>query len=210
MTKTELKKQMLAILANKITPYGFSFKKSQECFMKKTEWGWYEYQILSYNFSYGYEIKTTMSIRYHQVADIYHQISSFEPKYQKGTATIGCFINKLKQNENYDLNEEDDIESIVNSLEKEFTEIVLPYFENNSSLVAIDKLINTNPEEDNINCTMHFKCFYGLIIAKIIQNPNYEHLKSVYSKQIKLLDNGFYVENYNKLLEVLQEFPHCA
>ncbi len=209
MTQTELKKQMLAILATKITPYGFSFKKSEECFMKKTQWGWYKYQILSYNFSYGYEIRTVMSIRYHQVEDIYHQVSSFEPKYQKGTATIGCFISELKKSDayHYDLNEEEYIEKVVNSLEKEFTEIVLPYFENNGNLIAIGKLINTNPEEDNVNCTMHFKCFYGLIIAKLIQNPNYEYLKSVYSKQIKLLDNGFYVENHNKLLGVLQGFP---
>jgi hypothetical protein len=206
MTKTELKKKMLAILATKITPLGFSFKKSQECFMKKTEWGWYEYQIISYSFSYGYEIRTTMSIRYHQVEDIYHQVSSFEPKYQKKTSTIGCSISELKKSNtyHYDLNEEEDIEKVVYSLEKEFTEIVLPYFESNSNLIAIDKLINTNIEENNVNCHMRFKCFSGLIVAKLIQNPNYENLKSTYSKQIKLVDSGFHVENYNKLLILLE------
>jgi hypothetical protein len=104
------------------------------------------------------------------------------------------------------LRQNEDVESAIETLEWYYNDIAKPYFERYDTLDAIDDIIN-NPPFDH--CPAHVggnfdeRCMKGLIVARLVDNPNYDQLVATYDEAIKETENSMSIENYHKVREYL-------
>lgn len=86
-----------------------------------------------------------------------------------------------------------DIDIVIQKLNK-LLPLALDYEKKYSSLNAIDALYNNAPTfKYNPNCSgQHIHCIIGLIVAKLVCNPQYDELQATYSNIIQ--DGDFLVE----------------
>ena len=77
----------------------------------------------------------------------------------------------------YDIYTEEDVNKMVSEVSVYFIEEALPYLESVSSIEKLEEITNTelNPWKKSI----------GLILAKLVNNPEYENLKSKYRELLK-------------------------
>jgi len=100
----------------------------------------------------------------------------------------------------------EDIDAAVETLNGYYKNFAKPYFERYHSLEAINDIINNQPFE---HCPAHIggnldeRCMKGLIIARLVNNPNYEQLLAAYDEAIKRTMNEKSIENYYKVREYL-------
>jgi len=208
--KTELKNRLLDELATLLEPYGFVLVRRMDWFIRKGTTSLI-YQLAfygGYSEDKGYTIAPALAIRIEEVEKIFHKVSGFEPKYQKDTPTINPTIKdliKAKDDYEFELASVQDISPVVNKLFEIFKNIALPFLEENSSIAAVDKLLNSNPEnEDSIFYIPYLRFYHGVIVARLSCSPNYQYIAETYRDYLTRA-NGFYLKDYEKLLAILKD-----
>lgn len=199
------KNEVLRLLNVRLQPFGFKLVKSASEFVKKTDLGWNKYQIVFLLKDNGWEIKPSLLVRFNIVENLFHQISDFDEKYQKGTPTIGTAIEDLDVSgldARFILDKESKIDSIVEGLFELFKTIALPFFERFNSLEALDKSLNNNPEDTSLTGSI-FKGTKSLIIANLIKRNDFDNLKDIYQKYYESYADGFYLPEYLRLKALL-------
>lgn len=208
MTKKDfLKQKLLKKISGKLYKEDFTLNKSLAEFTKKNIGGWNKFQIVFLDRSNKWELNPSMLIRKNVVEGIFHQISEFEPRYQKGTPTIGVSIEEYVSNGGkyrFILSEEGEIDEIAESLIKIFHEIALPFFSKFDSLEEIESAVNKDPNDILLTGGI-FKGFKGIILARLLNRPNYIELSKTYSRYYQKFSNGFYLHEYNNLLNLLDQ-----
>lgn len=203
--RSYLKNAILSGLESKLTVYGFKLNKFFPGFKKKTVFGWQYFHLIFLVRDEGWEINTGLLVRFNIVEDIYHQISHFEKKYQKGTHTIGTTIENLIESgreSRFDLYEESQILDLVDKLFELFKSVALPFFDKYDDIKVVDKVLNENTENTLLAGCIH-KGFYSLITAKLLNRVDYAQLEQAYQKYYENFANGFYLSEYLKLKDYL-------
>jgi hypothetical protein len=205
MEKNKLKINLLEKLSPFFKDLNFSLNKSVCEFTERCRWGWNKFHLIFLDRQYGWEINLGMLIRYHFVEDIYHKASYYEAKYHKTTPTIGIsiekFINDGKDYRCY-LNSEDDIDICVNYIKTLFIKIAVPFYEKYDNLENLEEAINIE-NGASLFSGLKYEGNVGLILAKIVQNPNYDLLLEKYHKYYENLNDGFYLPEFKMLVKVL-------
>ncbi len=209
MKKTELKNRLLNELATLLEPHGFVLVRRMDWFIRKGATSLI-YQLAfygGYSKDAGYTIAPAVALRIEEVEKIFHKVSGFEPKYQKDTPTINPTIKdliKAKDNYEFELSSTKDLYLVVDKFFQIFKDIALPFLKENSSIAAIDRLLNSNPENENsIFYIPHLRFYHGTIVAKLNHNPNYQQIVETYRGYLAR-DNGFYLNDYERLLALLE------
>jgi|GEM_PF-756065 len=206
MTKREfLKSEVLKGLSEKLLPYHFILKKSSSEFLKKTTDGWFSYIPVFLTRDEGWEINPTMGIRINHVEEIYHITSGFEKKYQKGTPTIGISIENFisdRKEHRFILTREDHVDQVIAGLFDLFEEFALSFYEDHSSVEAVDKALNEDPSDTSLTGAI-FKGSKGIILARLTKRSNYSDLVNIYTKHYQQLADGFYLADFMRLIEEL-------
>ncbi len=207
MTKREfLKSELLKKIEERISEYGFKLNRQLSEFNRKTKAGWHKFQILFILKPDSWEVEPAIFIRINQVEDIFHRTSGFEPKYQKGTHTIGLSLNayvgemgKYK----YILTEESQIDKLASFYLSAFDEHVLPFFREYDDMNVMEKIINADPYDPKFTGSI-FKGSKGLILAKLTGRDNYDELVKRYTRYYEELSNGFYLASFKALVEDME------
>lgn len=124
-------------------------------------------------------------------SDFYYRLGSFSvgnilncitPLIEKDVQIIGIgqadlFEAKKFPVLKYDIYTEEDINKMVNEVSKYFIHEALPYLESISNIEKLEQITNKelNPWKKSI----------GLILAKLVNNPDYENLKNKYRELLK-------------------------
>jgi hypothetical protein len=98
--------------------------------------------------------------------------------------------------------EDEDVFNATKTLETYYDEIAKPYFCTFRDIKSMDNFINNPPFEyipAYVGGLLEERCLKGLIIAKLVHNPNYERLVEKYDELIKRTKSDDAVQNYNKL-----------
>lgn len=77
----------------------------------------------------------------------------------------------------YDIYNESDVNNMVTNVSRYFIEEALPYLQSISNIEKLEEIINTEPKPR--------KKDVGLILARLGNNPNYEHLKQQYRELLE-------------------------
>ncbi len=209
MKKSELKNELFSQLTTLLEPYEFALVRRMDWYVRKEEskliyrLDFYD----GYRKDVGYTVSPSLAIRIDRVEHIYHQVSGFEPKYQKDTPTIWPTINDLRKGDEgyeYLLDTHKDINPLSEKLFVIFREIALPFLEENSSIEAIDRLLNADPQnENNFFCIPQHRYFRGTIVAKLAKNDRYDQVVRVYWDELAHFLPE-YLNNYGRLLKILE------
>jgi hypothetical protein len=207
MTNYELKEALLSKINNELVKYNFKLKKSLNEFTEINKDGWHKFQLIFLVRENGWEINLGMLIRKNMVEDIYHKASYFEPKYHKTTPTIGITVENYINDGSecrFDLTEEKDIEICFTGIIKLFKKIALPFFDKYEDIEAIEKAINVK-EGDSIFSGIKYEGNMGIILAKLVNNPDYNFFKQKYLKYYSENYDGFYLEEFENILKILEK-----
>lgn len=208
MTEREyLKNEVLLSLGEKINSFGFKLSKPACEFTKKTDFGWNKYQIVFLVRDDGWQLKPSLLVRFDIVENIFHQISNFDRKYQKGTPTIGISIEDLDYSSmtpiRFELTNKSQIKSVVNNLFELFKNTAIPFFNKYNILSDIDDKLNSCIEDTSLTGDI-FKGTKSLITAKLTKRHDFDKLETVYQSYYENFSNGFYLPEYLRLTELLK------
>ena len=100
----------------------------------------------------------------------------------------------------------EDVSNSIETLKSYYIDIAKPYFSRFTTLEAFDDFINNPPFEYSpafVGCYTDERCMKGLIVAKLVNNPNYNSLVATYNELIKRTESNESINNYNKVKEYL-------
>jgi hypothetical protein len=207
----EVKEAIASGLGNKFKRDGFVYKKTINQFEKIQGDFTSIFNILITAWSSCYSIDVRLYISQKQIEKIYENIVG---KSQK--LTIGNTINRIYAspdgrkvvNGNLVINIyfDEDVEAAVESLKNYYNTIAKPYFEKYQDLKSINNIMNNAPFEHNpadVGGAFDSRCMKGLIVARLVNNPNYEQLVQTYDEAIKGTMDSESIENYYKVREHL-------
>ncbi len=206
MTSRELRNSLLDLLALEMKPASFVLNKAQAEFTNRLKDGWEKFQLIFLTRSEGWEINPAVLLRRNLVEDIYHKASYFEAKYHKTTPTIGINLENFHNDGNgYQLTlaSEIDILPCYHRILYLFNNVAIPFFEKYSSLEELDKEVNIETRK-SIFSGPKYEGNLGIILAKLVDNPHYFKLEEKYRSYYKQIDNGFYLSEYEGIIEVLK------
>lgn len=211
-TARSIKESIALQLGEKLKLDGFTYKKASNEFICKKGDFTYFFNLLQTSWSDHHSIDVRLYISQKSIEDIYEKIVGKSHKL-----TIGNEIGRIYKSPdgreiiNGDLHillmQNEDIIAAIETLEAYYENIAKPYYESYKSLEAIDDIINNPPFE---HCPAHVggrfdnRCMKGLIVARLVDNPNYEHLVATYDEVIKGTMNTESIENYYKVREYLK------
>jgi hypothetical protein len=208
MTKRDfLKYELLKKLDEQLIKHGFKLNKKVAEFNRKTKRGWHKLQIIFILKSDGWGVEPAIFIRVNQIEEIFHRTSGFEPKYQKGTPTIGLSLNAYAGElgkYSYLLTEESDIDKIASIYLKAVDEYALPFFDQYDNLEVMERAVNADPYDAKFTGPI-FKGSEGLILAKMTKKDNYNELVKRYTHYYEQLADGFYLPSFKALVEDLEK-----
>lgn len=207
MKKSELKRLFLDELQARLDSYDFHLIRSMDWFSKKKGDITQIFQVSFHNSPSGFGIILGLGIRIHEVEKIYQEACKIEKTFRSHTLTVNPALRDISKQIEYEYSLEtlDDINPLVKKLEKAFREVALPFFENNSSLNAIDKILNDEPEKESYFYGTYLRQYYGIIVARLSGRNNYKYLTELYRKQLQEIADDFYIEGYNNILNLLEK-----
>jgi hypothetical protein len=198
---------VLSFLKTELSHHGFKLNESLGEFTRNSNDGWSQFHLTFLNRDACWEINLGMLIRKNIVEDIYHRASYYEPKYHKTTPTIGItienYLNDDKEHRYY-LNSESDLDFCITGIIEDFKNIALPFFDKYQSLEAIEKAINVKSGK-SIFSGVKYEGNMGIILAKLVNNPDFDYYKNHYFKYYSEKDDGFYLEEFKNILKELDK-----
>lgn len=203
MSTKELKLQLLQALQPPLQDNGFKLQKSKEQFTR-TKAGVKQHFVLDFTIYEHLHVKPAINLRVDSVEEIFHRSSGFEKQYQADTPTLSTSLQNLSGDTSkyeYVIRGVDDVYVIASQLERDFCEIVLPYLQRYSELRAVDEALNSDPEHDSVHYMMDYlRCAHGVIVACMIERPDYNDLVDLYRRRLALVSGGFYLPRFEALI----------
>ncbi|MDB4921873.1 hypothetical protein [Mucilaginibacter sp.] len=213
----DIKEYILIHFGKLMTDNGFLYKKTDnEFFCSKGDYT-YIFNMPLTSWSRSYELSVRLFIKQKRIENVYESILGkshgltlnqemieriyYSPDGRKIVKGDGMGIWLVKDN---------DIINAVDILNIYYNKIAKPYFERFSTLGAFDDFMNNPPFDHSpayIGSTTNERCMKGLIVAKLVNNPNYEKLVAIYDELIKRTLSDVQpdsITNYNKVKEYLE------
>jgi hypothetical protein len=106
----------------------------------------------------------------------------------------------------YSIKDDQDLQKLIKLIPNRFLQIILPYFDQNSSLERADALLNENPRNlPPHNWSYPYKAMMGLIAAKLTKNPKFAELRGIYEEELAPA-NPTLKEEFDKLKIILENY----
>lgn len=207
----EVKELIASGLQNKLSSDGFIYKKGGNQFEKINGDYTLIFNLLVTAWSDHFSIDVRLYVSQKEIESIYEDIVGKSHKL-----TLGNTIDRINASPNgrevvngnltINLYFNEDIDAAIDSLESYYVQIAKPYFDKYQNLKAIDDIINNPPFNHcpaDIGGRFDNRCMKGLIVARLINNPNFEQLVATYDEVIKETMDEESIENYHKVREHL-------
>lgn len=199
--------------------HGFIFNKGKKEFKRTTNGAQQIFDLFFHKENDGsIFIEPQIRIKISEIENIYHKVSIEGGKSRDEIFTLGNnfiaimnYIDKGDDNGEKDINtkymveNDSDVDVLIKVIPKRFEEYALPYFDSNSTIAEVDKLLNENPRNLSVhNLIYPIRACIGIIAAKLSNNPHFENLVSVYEEELQDA-NPVNKEEFDQLKRVLME-----
>lgn len=215
-SSAKLIKEKLASQFNEyLTKDGFVYKKANNEFVSNKGDCLFIFNMLLTRWNDHYSLGVRLYVSQKKVEQVYEHVLGKSHKL-----TIGNSIERISKSpdgrevKNGDmvilLIHDEDIEAAVETLKRYYDDIAKPYYDMYQTLAAVNDIINNAPFD---YCPAHVggnfddRCIKGLIVARLVNNPNYDRLMDIYDEKIKETMDLTSIENYNKVREYLLYNP---
>ena len=189
----------------------FIYKKTKNEFIRNINKDYFSFNMGLYSFGNEYSLNIQLRISNNRIEDLLEKIIG-----KSHRITLGNTIERIAKSPDgrkiingsmfITLIQEEDIDSAIETLERYFTTIAKPYFAKYRTLEAIDDILNNAPFEHcpaDVGGNFDHRCMKGLIVSRLVDNPQHNHLVSTYDEAIKETMNTQSIENYYKVREYL-------
>ncbi|ANH81960.1 hypothetical protein A8C56_14165 [Niabella ginsenosidivorans] len=194
----KVKTELFEGMCGAFKEHGFDFIKRKNAFQRTTTDCVQSFYFLIHKNEDGVFIEPRWSIKIPSILDIYHKVATKEKQYYEDTPVLENSLGELIEyfdNGNttgsgksmeYLVETEDDIQTLIKVIPKRFEKYVLSYFNKNSTVDQIDKLLNENPRKLSIHQWLYpLRACMGLIAAKIMNNPRINELVDIYEQELQ-------------------------
>ncbi|WP_316795506.1 hypothetical protein [Pedobacter agri] len=192
---------------------GFKFRKARNEFTRKLKNAEQIFHLIYYKENNGtINIKPEVVIHIDDIESIYKKISQI--KYRP-YLTLGNYFSQIKDyngdaanfknkaTKYWLIENEHDISHLIEIIPKYLDEVILPYFENNSSIERVDELLNEYPKNMSVHNNMYpLRANIAIIAAKLNCNHRFNELLEIYEKELEDAEENYKIEFY-KLKEFL-------
>ena len=148
----------------------------------------------------NYMLRVWCGVRNNAIEERFHKTSGVDEKHRANYTTINLGGGEL-----WYLNTEKEIVQAVAGAKRFITNTAIPFLAKTYSDQDYCRLLNTNPRG---RCPYHGnrenRCHYGLIAAKVTNDPGYEKLKRIYAEFLRSTNKGFYYPRFEKLIADLE------
>ena len=215
MKITETSKALLFLLEPKLKSFGFILKQSKNTFIKTTpsfEQGVY---FIFTKSSGSVLLEIRWYIKIPAICDIYNTVTSKAKAFYMDTACLENSLGELVafkttgsdiptgKSTYYLIENSNDIDVLIPIISNHFEKLLIPYFEENSNIESIDRLLNLNPRELTIHNWLYpFRACIGLIAAKLARNPKLTDLEQIYKEELNESTDSW-KDEFTKLCKLL-------
>lgn len=197
MKLTDLKKILFSTYGESLKPLGF--KKEKYGFRKNEGNFSYFFNFSSIDRDNSYPTEFSYSLSVKSLARILSNVIYFNGEYYQvtGGSQVNLFEMKKYPIKDYDIYTESDALSMAKEVLTYFINETLPYLKSISSLETLETLVNKAPHP------LSFRS--GLVLAKLVDNPQYDSLVEQYRESFK----GWVVEWDKTDFEKIVAFLDC-
>lgn len=206
----KLKTQFLKCLEKTVRDNGFEFVPERGGFVKKVAYGQLRFTFLFYEYEGvpGFEINPLIQVRFEDVEKLFHELSYYTAKQRKGTTTIGCSIENYLGDKTgkfrHSITNREEVVDACAFYKSLYDEIVIDFFIKYNSLKSLHSLINTESSDLIPLINPIFRGRTGLIVSHLLCDDSYASLKLKYADFYSNYANGFYSNDYSKVVAVLE------
>ncbi|MDE3250127.1 MAG: hypothetical protein KGO82_15810 [Bacteroidota bacterium] len=211
MKTSEIKNRIVDGLTTKFNSIGFSFQKKRFEFIGERNGQKFVFNLLITSWSGYWTVSVRLFISILAIERVYEAILG-----KSHSLTMGNTIERISKSQdgrrivNGDMSiiiyHIEDVEAAIETLTRYYDTIAVEYFSKYNNLKAIDDIFNHAPFD---HCPAHVggsfdeRCMKGLIVAKLVDNRDYEKLSTIYDDVIKGTLNENSITNYYKVKEYL-------
>jgi hypothetical protein len=211
MKSSDLKEQVSLAVKNIFAENGFAYKKTSNEFSRDKNDFSYIFNILQSSWPDHFSLSFRLFIRHKEIEKYYDSILG-----KSHGITMGNTIERISKSPDgkgvkngsmfITIFADEDIEPAAESIQSYFSDLALPYFEKYQALKEVDEIFNNPPFGHcpaDVGGIFAERCIKGLIVARLVNNPDYSKLVSIYDEAIKETRNEASMENYRKVKEYL-------
>jgi hypothetical protein len=214
MKINEITNYIYTHLLNDFSKNEFKLYKSLSSFIKITDECKFIFKLIFYKRSNSVSIEVFAWIKHIEVEKIVTKI--LEEGYRE--VTIGNEIGRLHYSPDLKkvihksldviIYRDEDLLTSSELIKKYFLEIVQPFFTEYGNLNAINKIYNDPPFEYSLlTSDLGERLMKGLIIAKLLNRPDYKTLVSLFDEKVAKIKNKNAIENYQTVKNYIEQFP---
>lgn len=187
MKKAELKEILYAKLSEFLEPAGFKYQKKFDWFLRQVPGGFQTVGSGIVDYNPDFILTPVLTIRQDAVAEILMRFLTVAKGYEKALITISANYNIISSKPffNPKVTTVEQINECAAGITRFLDEAGLPFLQQNSSVEALDKLVNQNPGVPSpyIGYSLH-RAMNGVTLAKLNQNSTYDQLVLQYRSAI--------------------------
>ncbi|UKB82725.1 hypothetical protein LF887_17120 [Chryseobacterium sp. MEBOG06] len=191
---------------------GFQYRKAQKEFVRKKDNVEQIFKLFFYKKEDNITIDPEIKIHVKEIESIYKSIAQIKsrPYLTLGNHFLtirdydGDAANyKSKPAKEWLIENDEDVKHLIKIIPEYLEEDILPYFDNNSSVIRVDELLNEYPEKMCVHNDMYpLRANIAIIAAKLNTNLYYDELIKIYERELEDAEENYKVEFY-KLKELL-------
>ena len=192
-------------LLRKLSEFSVEYYAPNCMYISRVEGFDHQYQLIFIEKYNRIIVEPDIGIRSHEVESLYHQWSGFSERDAVHTATIGGALpNIFDRKYEVEIKQKRDVKNAVETLRQWYVELGVPFFEENSSLVKMDEILNSEPSQYCDFAGSLSRESKGLIIARLLNRTDFEELCEIYDERIKKQGDAIYSQYWLPLVEGLR------
>ncbi|TWT91338.1 hypothetical protein Pla100_51860 [Neorhodopirellula pilleata] len=210
----EVRKQFKDLVLLGLKHEGYRYEAKREAIKRtatkstsKTEWRCH-FRTLTGS---PIRIEPSFSIRLPSVEAVFHEGMNTPPAYRDMTSILWANVSEFLPKENqkiiFSVETTSQVEECVRSYLDWYRQFVSPYFETHSNTIAIDSVLNSDPRNPcRFQPSVIHRCGFGAITAFACRAyDDAEAIAAVYSDTMKLVDRGFHVDFFAKVVSLARK-----
>jgi len=197
-------------MANFCEPKGFILLPTKHQFRKRTALGFQTLILSTSHYEDTTIFELHLGVRNELIEKMAFQFTNGLSLFQQDSMTLVASMGKLQGQlyQRYDIKNEADAVNAVSIIVEQLEDFGLGWLEKNQSIGAIHQSLNKLPlKKTNYMPNQVYRCFRGLVAAKLANASNYVELKTAYSAYISWLEAPDHQKiAFERLKHVLEGF----
>jgi hypothetical protein len=213
----EVKNKLFESLRKPFEENGFLLNKADNAYERKNKESIQKFYFLVFKKDDSIYLEPRWSIKLPEILEMYHKVAMKDKKFFRDTPVLENSLGELIEytdsgnhtgsgkSMQYLIENEEDLAILMRVIPKRFKEYVLPYFDANSTIERVDKILNENPRELSIHQWLYpLRACMGLIAARLVNNPMYDDLARIYKEELQDATTTYKLE-FERLTKLLSK-----